>query len=108
MTVSPAERRLQLRRIAAARPYTWGEWVEASRLFGVPVPQWAFELWGGKILDGELTCSVVCKNTAEQDGFDPCLPDGTRTEPLVGVWVEPLYICNRCGAVLLVPPEREK
>ena len=45
---------------------------------------------------GELVCS--CGNTSGADGFDFCLPDGRRVEPLAGGDWAGGYLCNRCGA----------
>ena len=53
-----------------------------------------------ELFDGEgdmFKCS--CGNTTHQEGFHPCLEDGTNVEPEPGSgWVD-LYKCDRCEQI---------
>lgn len=43
----------------------------------------------------------ACGNDACGNGFVPCDLWGREVEPVEGVWVLPLWRCNRCGQVWL-------
>jgi hypothetical protein len=48
---------------------------------------------------GALIC--LCGNDLTQEGFAPCLDDGTEVEPLAdGPWGGVLYVCGRCGRIV--------
>lgn len=42
----------------------------------------------------------LCGNEPHMDGFEPCLEDGTETEPdIQSVW-RGLYVCVRCARII--------
>lgn len=50
-------------------------------------------------LFGDLVCR--CGNAPAEDGFYPCLDDGTIVEPTIkGPWKGKLYACARCGRII--------
>jgi len=34
------------------------------------------------------------------DGFFTCDDKGNEVEPIEELWLEPLYVCNRCGRII--------
>ncbi len=43
----------------------------------------------------------ACRNTSDQDGFWPCLADGTEVEPVIGgPWDEKLVKCLACERIM--------
>jgi len=49
----------------------------------------------------DIECVPSCGNDPSNEGFYPCLYDGTEVEPYVdGAWKGRLYVCNRCGRII--------
>lgn len=42
----------------------------------------------------------LCGNEPYLDGFQPCLEDGTETEPDEASYWRGLYVCERCARII--------
>ncbi len=49
-------------------------------------------------------CTCDCGNIASEEGFQPCNRYGEWVDLHLEEWTEPLYLCLRCGAIILQPP----